>query len=250
MTELLTTRELQDLLKIDRTTVYRMLNDGRLTGVKVGGQWRFPRRELETLLEGKGVSDGRNGKINPSPLPIACVQAVQDVFAEVAEVGAVTTSPDGEPLTEISNICGFCALIMNTESGRQACVASWQKLARLPEHRTQFVACHAGLKYARARIEVEGSLTATLVAGQFHAEPPVPEEQTANVHRLAAAHGLDEPALLAAAQEVPVLSSKRQDRIGHWLETVAGTFEEIGRERLEMMRRLRSIAEISALETV
>ncbi|MGB9754636.1 helix-turn-helix domain-containing protein [Roseiflexus castenholzii] len=43
MNDLLTTREVQDLLKLDRTTVYRMLKEGRLTGVKVGQQWRFHR---------------------------------------------------------------------------------------------------------------------------------------------------------------------------------------------------------------
>lgn len=247
MSDLLTTKDLQDLLRIDRTTVYRMLNDGRLTGVKVGGQWRFPRKDLDALLEGK-PADGHETKVNPTPLPVACVQAIQDVFAEVAEVGSVTTEPDGEPITQISNTCAFCALILGSESGRQACVASWRKLAALPEHRTEFVSCHAGLKYARARIEVEGSLTATLVAGQFHAEPPTPEEQAATAHRLAEAHGLDEGALLVTSEQIPVLSPKRQERLGHWLETVAGTFEDIGRERLDMMRRLRRIAEMSALE--
>ena len=45
MAELLTTKQLEDLLKIDRITVYRMLNDGRLKCVKIGNQWRFPRNE-------------------------------------------------------------------------------------------------------------------------------------------------------------------------------------------------------------
>ena len=47
---LLTTRQVQELLRVDRITVYRMLNDGRLKGVKIGQQWRFPAREVERLL--------------------------------------------------------------------------------------------------------------------------------------------------------------------------------------------------------
>lgn len=47
MDDLLTTRQLQDLLRVDRITIYRMLNDGRLRGFKVGGQWRFSPREVE-----------------------------------------------------------------------------------------------------------------------------------------------------------------------------------------------------------
>ena len=50
MAELLTTKQLEDLLKIDRITVYRMLNDGRLKGVKIGNQWRFPQNEIDRLL--------------------------------------------------------------------------------------------------------------------------------------------------------------------------------------------------------
>jgi excisionase family DNA binding protein len=49
--ELLTTRQLQDLLQVDRVTIYRMLADGRLRGFKVGGQWRLPRRQIEAWLQ-------------------------------------------------------------------------------------------------------------------------------------------------------------------------------------------------------
>ena len=50
MEELLTTKQVLDILQVDRTTIYRMLKDGRLSGVKVGQQWRFPRSEVEDLL--------------------------------------------------------------------------------------------------------------------------------------------------------------------------------------------------------
>src|SRR5947209_1519359 len=52
MSELLTVKEVQELLKVDRITVYRMLKDGRLTGVKIGHQWRFSRQEIDSLLSG------------------------------------------------------------------------------------------------------------------------------------------------------------------------------------------------------
>ena len=48
---LLTTRQLQDLLQVDRITIYRMLSDGRLQGFKVGGQWRFSRHAIERWLQ-------------------------------------------------------------------------------------------------------------------------------------------------------------------------------------------------------
>ncbi len=45
--ELMRTRELQEFLKVDRTTIYNMLGEGRIPGFKVGGQWRFSRQEIE-----------------------------------------------------------------------------------------------------------------------------------------------------------------------------------------------------------
>ena len=40
MENYLTTKQVQDLFKVDRITIYRMLQDGRLKGVKIGNQWR------------------------------------------------------------------------------------------------------------------------------------------------------------------------------------------------------------------
>ena len=50
MDDLLTTRQLQNLLQLDRVTIYRMLNAGRLPGFKVGGQWRFRREDLDAWI--------------------------------------------------------------------------------------------------------------------------------------------------------------------------------------------------------
>ena len=50
MGDLYTVKQVQDLLKVDRITVYRMLQDGRLKGIKIGHQWRFNASELEHLL--------------------------------------------------------------------------------------------------------------------------------------------------------------------------------------------------------
>ncbi len=61
MDDLLTTKQVQDILKVDRITVYRMLNDGRLKGVKIGQQWRFPAREVERLLSGEAGAGGGGG---------------------------------------------------------------------------------------------------------------------------------------------------------------------------------------------
>ena len=48
---LLTVAEVADLLRINKSTVYRMAKQGRLPATRVGRQWRFRRSVLERLLE-------------------------------------------------------------------------------------------------------------------------------------------------------------------------------------------------------
>ncbi|MFU8840814.1 MAG: helix-turn-helix domain-containing protein [Nitriliruptoraceae bacterium] len=46
----LTTQQVQDLLDVDASTIYRMAGDGRLPAVRIGRQWRFPAAEIEAML--------------------------------------------------------------------------------------------------------------------------------------------------------------------------------------------------------
>ncbi|NTU84986.1 MAG: helix-turn-helix domain-containing protein, partial [Chloroflexales bacterium] len=146
MKELLTAREVQDRLKVDRVTVYRMRKDGRLSGVKVGQQWRFDQASVEALLSGSCLAEPRPASRPADVLPLHCIQPIQDVFAEVAGVGAITVAPDGTPLTTQSNGCRFCALVQASPSGQRACQESWRRLASATPG--TFATCPAGLNYA------------------------------------------------------------------------------------------------------
>ena len=248
MSDLLTTKELQELLRVDRTTIYRMLKDGRITGVRVGNHWRFSREEIESNLSSSSAGEKERPDLPTDVLPLHCVRPIQQVFAEIAQVGSLTTSPEGEPLTDISNSCEFCSLVLSSESGRKACIASWKRLASEAEKKPRFVRCHAGLDYARARIEVDGRLAAMVIAGQFYERPPDESEQRARVERLAAEHNIDRGRLEAAAAGISVLDERHVNQIGGWLAKVAGTFEQVARERAALMGRLRRIADMSSLD--
>src|ERR1700693_1424473 len=58
---ILTLSELSRYLQIHRTTIYRMLREGRLPGFRIGSDWRFSleaieqwlRDEMETAIEGR-----------------------------------------------------------------------------------------------------------------------------------------------------------------------------------------------------
>ena len=248
MNDLLTTKQVQDQLQVDRTTIYRMLKDGRLQGVKVGQQWRFPRPEVDALFSGTpAVIREEMPRLSLEILPIHCLQSIQDVSAEAVEVGAIITDTEGQPITEISNSCEFCNLILSTDSGRKACIDSWQKLAEQHEKMPQFSTCHAGFQYARARIEADGASPAMFVAGQFFTSPVEPEVRQVQIQDLANEHGLDAAELTAVDRPQHILDEETQSKISHWLQKLADTFTLISLERADMLDRLQRIANISAI---
>lgn len=246
---LLTAKQVQDLLSVDRTTIYRMLKDGRLTGVKVGQQWRFYAHEINDLLGGSIPVSNKDSTVSTEVLPLNCMQPIQDVFAEIAGAGAVTTDENGQPLTRISNSCDFCKLILGSEGGRQKCITAWRKLAEQKDAAPEFISCHAGLQYARARIEVNGTLIAVLIAGQFYISPPSPQEEKKRVDQLAKTYSIDATLLAQAAQQIQVLEARKVSQLSHWLEEVANTFEQISSERADLMSRLKQIAVMSDFES-
>ena len=48
--ELLTVEEVANILRLNVRTIWRMLGDGRLKGIRLGGGWRIPKEELEKIL--------------------------------------------------------------------------------------------------------------------------------------------------------------------------------------------------------
>lgn len=47
----LTIKEVANLFGVCEKTIYRLLNKGKLPGVKIGGQWRFSRQEIQERLK-------------------------------------------------------------------------------------------------------------------------------------------------------------------------------------------------------
>ena len=250
MNDLLTTNQVSELLQVDRTTVYRLLKNGRLPGVKVGNQWRFPRQAVEAFLLGEMPQPPEDEKADLSShdlLPFTTMQAVQDICAEVANIGAVVTDIDGKPLTKISNPSRFCQLVLDSDSGRCACHASWRELAQQTDNTSVFAICHAGLQCTRAFIDVVGVPSAMLVAGQFYSSAPDPDQEAARIRPLAEKHHIDHLALQEAAAQITILDERKRHEITHWLDKAVKTFAEAGRERAKMFDRLRRIVEISSI---
>ncbi len=130
MARLLTARQVQETLNVDRTTIYRMLKDGHLAGIKVGSQWRFSPEEVEQLLSRDPNKHELNSPEQLGKLSWHCVQVIQDIFAEMADIGAVIADCEGNSLTRMSNSCDFCNLIQGSEKGRKACQDSVERTCK------------------------------------------------------------------------------------------------------------------------
>jgi excisionase family DNA binding protein len=55
-TEWLTVQDVADYLKLGKTKIYQYVQQGRIPGYKVGGQWRFQRTEIDEWIR-SGQSD-------------------------------------------------------------------------------------------------------------------------------------------------------------------------------------------------
>jgi excisionase family DNA binding protein len=248
MAKLFTTRQLQDLLKIDRVTVYRMLNDGRLKGVKVGNQWRFPQGEIDRIMGEEGESpEPPESPAVLTDFPADCVQRVQEIFAGIIGIGAVIVTLKGETLTEPTYSNHFCKLMLSSPSGRQACQASWRKIALRTSGEPPLQICHAGLRYQRAQIQLDDRPAGWLIAGQFYTATPDHEQDRERLEQLARKYDLPLDQLTEAAAKIPVLKKYQQDQVREWTPKVADTVQSILCERSDLMNRLQRIADLSTI---
>jgi excisionase family DNA binding protein len=53
MPRLLDIDDLADYLRLKKQTIYNWLHQGKISGIKVGGVWRFERREVNAWLKSR-----------------------------------------------------------------------------------------------------------------------------------------------------------------------------------------------------
>ncbi|MCB8968936.1 MAG: PocR ligand-binding domain-containing protein [Ardenticatenaceae bacterium] len=245
MSDYLTTNQVQTLLQIDRTTVYRMLGDGRLRGVKIGNRWRFCKSKIDNLLADAPPVSEPPVSSSVETLPRTCLQGIQAVSAEAMDISAIITNAAGEPITQISNPCHFCQLMLASEKGRAACLSDFSSIAQQTGSASAQITCHAGLQCVGLPIMINGEKSAVFITGQYQsAAQPAPAH---NLQQLAAAYDLDGAALETAVADIPVFNHAKQQKIFAWLPKLTQALSEISQERAELLDRLQRIAAMSTI---
>jgi len=163
---LLTARQVQTMFGVDRSTVYRMAEDGRLPALKIGRQWRFRPEEIERLL----VASPRTATLKGAPsvlpsLPALPAAAVVDVAADLLGVMMVAADMYGRPLTGVANPPPWFAARADDPASFADCVAEWKALADEPDFEPQFHTGQLGFQCARAYIRSGTSLVGMVLAG-------------------------------------------------------------------------------------
>lgn len=233
---------MQDLFKVDRITVYRMLQDGRLKGIKIGNQWRFSQSEVERLLSGL-PSQSINEEA--ASLPTHCVQAIQDLFSSVSQISGLVVDRHGKAVTNTSQPRKFCQLIQSSESGRKACLASWKQFSDQADEKSKQLTCHAGLNYLASRVVSQDGVQGVFLAGEFYWEQPDHEEADLRYRRLADLYDLKTEELIESARDIPVLSKDQQTHLSLQPAAAARAILSIINERDGFLTRMQKIANLT-----
>jgi excisionase family DNA binding protein len=169
---LLTARQVQAMFGVDRSTVYRMAEDGRLPALKIGRQWRFRPEEIERLLvanPGALVASPSGALVNEAMAALPdlpdSVAAVVEVAADLLGVMMVAADMQGRPLTGVANPSPWFTARGDDPDRIADCVADWKMLADEPDFEPQFRTGQLGFQCARAYIRSGTSLVGMVLAG-------------------------------------------------------------------------------------
>ena len=251
---LLTTKQVQEIFKVDRSTIYRMAEDGRLPAVKVGRQWRFPSDRVESLLGQSGeiaTADGDDGS-DPSAaldtfLPRDAAQAVADLAADLFGVMAVVTDMTGRALTTVSNPCGYFSAVYNSLYTPDRCSVGWRRLGEEIDLEPHFVPSHLGFLCARSFIRIGSNLAGMVIVGGVAPEQWPPSE--GEIAAVAAETGTDQASILEHVNEVYWIDQQHQDWIVRNLSRVSDLISLLADGHGRLVQKLDSIAALAGAAT-
>ena len=165
--ELMRAEQVGLLLGIDRSTVYRMAEQGRLPALKIGRQWRFPPHQIRRLLATEPSRPPGAGGPGRELMTTATEAALPmiELAAQILGVMVVATDMHGDPVTEPVNPCPWFAEHAEDPELLSACLADWKERADDLDLEISFRTGQLGLDCARVFVRHEAQLVGMLLAG-------------------------------------------------------------------------------------
>jgi len=176
------------------------------------------------------------------------LQKVQDGFANMTGMAALTTETDGTAVTEGSNFSDFCMrYTRGSKIGCERCKQCDSQGAGLALERGESVVyfCHAGLMDFAAPIMAEDKMVGCFIGGQVLTESPDPEQ----VLTIAKEIGVDGQEYLRAAKEVNILEQKTIDSAAKFLYMIADVLSEMAYNKYLVYRANQELERSSHMKS-
>ena len=251
VTSFLTTREVQDLLKVDRSTVYRMAEDGRLPGIKVGRQWRFPSERIDAFFGGRVEPNDvpKGGTISADfdglggHLPLDATQGLVALIGELIGAMVIITDMSGRPVSGVANPCGLYEAMVHHPGVQSRCVDGWRSYANDLELEPVFRPSHFGFLCARGLLRVGTSLEGMLIVGGYAPPdwPPSPEQAA----HIATELGVPTAEVVAHADEVFHADGEQLDAVLSLLPRISLAISQLAASQRALVDRLGLIADLA-----
>ncbi len=248
MATLLTTKDLQELINVDKSTIYRMAEDGRLPAVKVGRQWRFPAEQIADMLGGNVATpatpppSGATGELAQLLVP-ETADAVVDLVADLFGIMAVITDMAGRPITEVANPNGYFQVIHSQPGAVEKCAQGWRELGEDGGLESRFKPSHLGFLCTRTFIRVGNELVGMLIVGGITPKEWPPDEEF--FATVAAELGVDPAQLAAHADETYYVDDGRQQWILGLLPRISDLISRLAAARNQLLDKLDAIAALA-----
>lgn len=153
-------------------------------------------------------------------ISVRVLQEIQDGFAELTGMAALTTDENGTPVTKGSNFTEFCMEL--TRKNREGCrrCERCDKEGGEKTHATGSAVsyfCHAGLIDFAAPIMLNGKMIGSFIGGQVLTEEPDEDK----FRRIAEDLGIDPERYVAAVKKVKIVEKKQVEAAANFLCTIA-----------------------------
>lgn len=176
------------------------------------------------------------------------LQQIQDAFADMTKMAALTTDSNGTAITQGSCFEDFCAKYTRTsELGRhwcERCDINGAKLSRKYGSSVSY-RCHTGLVDFAAPIIANGEIVGSFIGGQVLVEPP----DIPSVRKTAEELGIDPDEYEAAVKKVPLVSEEQVDKAAHFLYVIASALSSIAYKSYELHKSNIEIEKASHLKS-
>lgn len=158
-------------------------------------------------------------------ISVSTLQSIQDGFAKLTGMAALTTDAQGNAVTRGSNFTDFCMdLTRKSREGCRRCGQCDKKGGEdaLLSRKSVAYSCHAGLVDFAAPIMLGGEMIGSFIGGQVLTEAPDEEKFRAIARELS----IDEDKYIAALRKVKIVERSQVEAAADFLFIIAGLLSQ------------------------